>query len=172
MDETILSLHPPLRACWMKRGQQKRIPTPGVQQRMHLFGAYRWKKDTLVWIGTQRKNNQAFIEFQENLFIERYPTGHFILVLDNASIHKSAASLTVLSLFEHRVRVIWLPAYCSELNPIERFWRYLKELVCINKLYPSMANLVQAVTEQLLCQNDCQRSDRFSLYAMTYLSNV
>lgn len=163
MDETILSLHPPLRACWMKRGQQKHIPTPGVQQRMHLFGAYRWEEDTLVWTTAQRKNSQAFIEFLEHLFVECYPTGRFILVLDNASIHKSAASLAALSLFEHRVKVIWLPAYCSELNPIERFWRYLKEQVCINKLYPSMVDLVQAVIEQLLRQNDCQRSDRFSL---------
>ncbi len=147
----------------MKQGQQKCIPTPGTQQRMHLFGAYRWEDDTLVWKAAHRKNSQAFIEFLEHLLVECYPTGHFILVLDNASVHKSAASLAALSLFEHRVTVFWLPAYCSELNPIERFWRYLKEQVCINKLYPDMADLVQAVIEQLQRQNDTQRSDRFSL---------
>ena len=59
--------------------------------------------------------------------------------------------------------VIWLPAYCSELNPIERFWRYLKEQVCVNKLHPDMAELVEAVIDQLERQNDCQRPDRFSL---------
>lgn len=147
----------------MKRGQQKCIPTPGVQQRMHLFGAYRFEEDSLVWKAGRHKNSQAFIEFLEHLFVECYPTGHFILVLDNASIHKSAASLAALSLFEHRVTVIWLPAYCSELNPIERFWRYLKEQVCINKLYPDMVELVQAVTDQLERQNDCDRTDRFCL---------
>jgi transposase len=163
MDETTLSLHPPLRACWMKRGQQKCIPTPGVQQRMHLFGAYRFEEDSLVWKTARHKNSQEFIEFLEHLFVECYPTGHFILVLDNASIHKSAASLAALSLFEHRVTVIWLPAYCSELNPIERFWRYLKEQVCVNKLYPDMTELVQEVTNQLERQNDCDRTDRFCL---------
>lgn len=147
----------------MKRGQQKCIPTPGTQQRMHLFGAYRWQDDTLVWHTAQRRNSQAFIDFLEHLLVECYPTGRFILVLDNASLHKSAASMATLSLFEHRVQVIWLPAYCSELNPIERFWRYLKEQVCINKLHPDMAELVQAVIDQLERQNDCQRSDRFSL---------
>lgn len=147
----------------MKRGQQKCIPTPGIQQRMHLFGAYRFEEDTLVWKAARRKNSQAFIEFLEHLFVECYPTGHFILVLDNASIHKSAASLAALSLFEHRVTVIWLPAYCSELNPIERFWRYLKEQVCINKLYPDMAELVRSVIDQLERQNDCSRIDRFCL---------
>jgi putative transposase len=154
----------------MKRGQQKCISTPGIQQRMHLFGAYRWEEDTLVWKAARRRNSQAFIEFLEHLFVERCafcmlrdPTGHFILVLDNASIHKSAAALAALSLFEHRVTVIWLPAYCSELNPIERFWRYLKEQVCINKLHPDMAELILAVIDQLERQNDCLRTDRFSL---------
>ncbi|MCS7249282.1 MAG: transposase, partial [Anaerolineales bacterium] len=117
MDETVLSLPPPLRACWMKRGQQKRIPTPGIQQRLHLFGAYRFEKDTLVWKAARRKNSQALIEFLEPLFVECHPSGHFILTLDKASIHQSDASLAALSLFEHRVSVIWLPAYCSELNP-------------------------------------------------------
>jgi hypothetical protein len=130
---------------------------------MHLFGAYRWEDDTLVLRTARRKNSQAFIEFLEHLFIELYSTGHFILVLDNSSIHKSAASLAALSLFEHRVTVIWLPAYCSELNPIERFWRYLKEQVCINKLYPNMPELGQAVIDQLTRQNDHLRSDCFCL---------
>lgn len=147
----------------MKRGQQKCVPTPGTQQRMHLFGAYRWELDTLTWKAAHRKNSHTFIEFLEYLFVECYPTGHFILVLDNASFHKSAASLAVLSLFEHRVTVIWLPAYCSDLNPIERFWRYLKEQVCINKLYPDMVDLVHSVVDQLERQNDLQRSDRFCL---------
>lgn len=147
----------------MKRGQQKCIPTPGNQQRLHLFGAYRWEDDTITYRAAERKNSQAFIEFLEYLFVERYPTGHFILVLDNASIHKSAASLAALSLFEHRVTVIWLPAYCSDLNPIERFWRYLKEQVCINTLYPDMRELLQAVIGQLERQNDCDFQDRFNL---------
>jgi putative transposase len=25
------------------------------------------------------------------------------------------------------VRAVWLPPYCPELNPIERFWRDLKD---------------------------------------------
>ena len=32
--------------------------------------------------------------------------------------------MAALSLFEHRVMPVWLPPYCSDLNPIERFWRH------------------------------------------------
>ena len=146
----------------MKRGQQKKIATPGTQKRWHVFGAYRWEDDTLTWTTDKRRNSLAFIAFLEHLFVKRYPTGFFILVLDNASIHKSAASLAALSLFEHRVKVIWLPPYCSTLNPIERFWRYLKDQVCIDKLFPNMDDLRQAVEDQLVLQNNCQGSNRFS----------
>jgi transposase len=51
-----------------------------------------------------------------------------VLVIDNASYHQSASARAALSLFEHRVMVIWLPTYCSDLNPIERFCRFLKDL--------------------------------------------
>jgi putative transposase len=163
MDETILSLHPPLRACWMRRGQQKRVSTPGTQKRLHLFGAYHFGVDTLCWTTAKRKNSQAFIEFLEQLLLVCHPHKRIILVLDNASIHKSAASMAALSLFEHRMQVVFLPTYCSFLNPIERFWRHLKDHVCVNKLYPALDQLTRSVEQQLQNQNDLSRSDRFSL---------
>ncbi|MBK5109718.1 MAG: transposase [Anaerolineales bacterium] len=58
------------------------------------------------------------------------------LVLDNVLLQKSAEVLATLRLIDHRVTVKWLPAYCSELNPIDRFWCYLKEQVCVNKIKP------------------------------------
>jgi len=45
------------------------------------------------------------------------------------------ASQAALSLFEDRVLVFWLPPYCADLNPIERYWRHLKDLACANRLH-------------------------------------
>lgn len=145
----------------MKRGEQKRIPTPGQQQHAHVFGAYDWVDDTVTWTIANRKNSAAFIAFLEHLLVERYPNDVVVLVLDNASIHKSAASLAALSLFEHRVWVFWLPPYCSTLNPIERFWRHLKDQVAANKLHPNMETLLAAIEKQLAVQNDLDNPDRF-----------
>ena len=146
----------------MKRGQQKRIPAPGVQQTHHLFAAYDWQDDTLVWTTAKQKNSESFIAFLEELLVHHYPTGRCVLVLDNASYHTSADSLAALSLFEHRVLLFWLPKYCSlELNPIERFWRHLKDLVCVNTLYPSLDELVTAAEQTLLQQNDLTNPERF-----------
>lgn len=138
----------------MKRGQQKGIPTPGVQQRTYLFGAYDWHADQLAWLLSKEQNSQAFGNFLQHLMLTCYPTERIILVLDNASHHRSAFSQANLSLFEDRLLVVWLPPYCStELNPIERFWKHLKERVCINKLFASMHDLTDSVVNELLRQN-------------------
>lgn len=146
----------------MKRGQQKRIPTPGVQQRQHIIGAYDWANDAVAWTTAERKNSAHFVSFLEHLLLECYPTERVVLVMDNASFHKSKTALAALSLFERRVIVIWLPPYCSTLNPIERFWRHLKDAVCINTLYPSLPDLSAAVERQLDRQNCLHDLSRFS----------
>lgn len=146
----------------MKQGVQKRIPTPGQQRSHHLFAAYNWRSDTVTWQDAECKNSEHFIAFLEHLLVHAYPTGPVVLVLDNAPYHKSAASLAALSLFEHRVWVFWLPPYCSMLNLIERFWRFLKDRVCVNKLFPNMDDLLASVQICLHAQNDLGNSHRFS----------
>lgn len=147
----------------MRIGQQKRIPAtrPGTKQKCHVFGGYDWGNDTITWTITETKNSLQFIDFLEHLLITRYPTGRVVLVMDNASYHKSAPSLAALSLFEHRVLVIWLPTYCSELNPIERYWRHLKDQACANKLQDNIDEVVRAVENVLIDQNTLGSASRY-----------
>ena len=140
----------------MKIGQQKRIPATreGAKQKRHVFGGYNWLNDTITWTTALTKNTVAFILFLEELLVKRYPTKRVVLVMDNASYHKSASVLAALSLFEHRVMVIWLPPYCSDLNPIERFWRHLKDVACANKLEINIESVQAAVVKVLNEQNN------------------
>lgn len=55
----------------------------------------------------------------------------------------------------------WLPPYCSELNPIERFWAHLKAFACANKLFASVAALVDSARFCLRIQNDRVSPHRF-----------
>ena len=149
----------------MKVGQQKRIPAtrPGVKQKRHVFGGYNWVQDTITWTIAETKNSSHFIHFLEHLLVKEYPTGRVVLVMDNASYHKSAPALAALSLFEHRVMIIWLPTYCSDLNPIERFWRHLKDLTCANKLQDNIDEVVSVAEWILTEQNMPVSSLRFRL---------
>ena len=159
MDEVSLGLEPPLRACWMKKGQQKCVPAlqPGTKQHRHIFGAYCWNDDTIDWQMADWKNSETFIKFLEYLFVEKHPNDAIVLVMDNVSYHKSAAALAALSLFEHRALVVCLPPYCPELNLIERFWRHLKDLACANKLHDTIEAVV-ASAEYFLAEQNTQNS--------------
>jgi transposase len=163
MDETILSLLPPLRACWMKRGQQKQILIP--EQRAHccLFGAFNWRDNRVATLRTEKLNTDAFIAFLEYLLLEVYPTEAVVLVLDNASFHTSQEALAALSLFEERLLLLWLPPRSPKLNPIERFWRHLKDVVAANSLYASLADLILELERFLLSQNSPDHHLRFRL---------
>ncbi|MDL1885922.1 hypothetical protein FBR01_20065 [Anaerolineae bacterium CFX8] len=87
---------------------------------------------------TGAPEKQTFIAFLEHLAFTVYPNQRLILVLDNASYHHSRATTAALAALEDRVLVIWLPKYSPFLNPIERFWLYLKNLVAANYLHPDL----------------------------------
>lgn len=158
-----MSLQYPLRACWMKRGHQTHLPLSNRHRDFqHVFGALNWRTDTVCYTTAIHKNSQTFIEFLEHLLLECYPAQPVILVMDNAAYHHAAQTRAALSLFEHRLRIVWLPAYCPELNPIERFWRHLKDLALANHLFHSVDELLASLDLILSAQNDPTSSLRLS----------
>jgi len=58
---------------------------------------------------------------------------------------------------------VFLPRYCSQLNPIERFWRYLKSAACANKLFANIDAVVASVEQILQQQNAFSSPSRFML---------
>ncbi|NIP26406.1 MAG: IS630 family transposase [Phycisphaerae bacterium] len=168
MDESTLGWLPVLIACWMKRGCQKRIPTPGVQQWRHIFGAYNWATDEVITLITEKRNSDAFIDFLDHLVAQHDGQRPLVIVLDNGSIHRSYATQAAFAILEDELLPVFLPKYCSQLNPIERFWKHLKAVACANKLFPDMEELVASVEQALIEQNDLQSDSRFMF--LKYLS--
>jgi transposase len=155
VDETTMSENYPVRACWMKRGQQKQLPASGgVQRFYHLFGAYNWRSDTLAYTHADKKNSETFIQFLEHVLVDTYPHQTLVLVMDNVSYYRSLAVQAALSAFEHRLVVFYLPVYSPDLNLIERFWRHLKDRVCANRFFNHIQHLLDAIARVIQLQND------------------
>jgi transposase len=66
-------------------------------------------------------NAESFHLFVD-AFAEAFPDSLNLLLLDNSGAH-TAQRLTL----PENVRLVFLPPYCPELNPIERVWRDLKD---------------------------------------------
>lgn len=144
----------------MKRGQRKRIPAPGTPLHRHVFGAYHWHTGQVAWQQSEKKNSEAFIAFLEHLAFTVYPDQRLILVMDNASYHKSRATFAALAALEDRILVIWLPKYSPFLNPIERFWLHLKNLANANCLHPDLDSLQREIDMRMTNQNLPHHPDR------------
>jgi transposase len=161
VDETTLTLLGVLVKCWMRRGRQKRIATPGQQRWHHLFGAYNWRTDEVIHLPAEKKNSLTFALFIEHLMQTVPDDRPIVLVLDNASYHRSRLAQAMLACYEHRSLFFWLPPHCSDLNPIERFWRHLKESATANRLFKVVQDVVDSVVKVLAIQNDLSHADRF-----------
>jgi len=147
----------------MKKGTQKRIDTPGKQQWHHLFGAYNFLTDKVIAMPSPKKSSDAFVAFLDTLVQQVTDDRPIVLVLDNASYHHSTTAQAGFAVFEEQLMPLFLPAYCSNLNPIERYWRHLKDSACANRLFPSILTLVDSILANLNHQNDCSSYNRFSI---------
>ena len=145
-DECDLHLLPVLRAMWMRKGQQVRVPTPGQNRKRTIFGALEFSTGRFTYAVHERKRSVEFITFLEELLV-RYPGRHILIVLDNASIHTAKSVRRWLA--EHRrVELLWLPTYSGHKeNPVEKIWWHLKGKVAANRLHGNIDSLVAAVHE-------------------------
>lgn len=62
--------------------------------------------------------------------------------MDQAGWHKSAELV-----IPENIKILYLPAYSPELNPIERLWQYIKDNVLKNKVYDNLTILENTVCE-------------------------
>ena len=67
--------------------------------------------------------------------------------MDNAAFHKSEQ--TKLLIENAGCRLLFLPPYSPDLNPIEKFWANLKAK--IKRIIKNFSTLAQAVDEAFKC---------------------
>lgn len=94
-------------------------------------------------------------------FVKEYPDDEIELVMDGAGWHKSK-DLQV----PNNVKITLLPAYSPELNPVERFWRIIKQNTIRNKIYTTLNQLKHAVAEFL---NSLEKTQIQTLCNVAYL---
>lgn len=88
-----------------------------------MIGAISIEKVEAAMYGRWAANSEIFAHFIENDLLPILKREH-VVVMDNISFHKSQR---VSELIESvGARIIYLPPYHSELNPIEEMWSKVK----------------------------------------------
>ena len=144
-DECRVQLLPLIRAMWHWLGQQIRVPTPGTNDWRALFGALNIRTGRWTYLERRQMKKEDFVAFLEHL-LTVYPTETIILIVDNYSSHTAGVVAEWLQTHS-RLHLLYLPKYCSHLNPVEQIWLRMKNKIAADRLYGSMQLLLDAVAE-------------------------
>lgn len=158
VDEVDIHLNPKIGPDWTKRGRQKRVLTPGCNEKRYLAGAWNPKTRRLIYVEGERKNSLLFLELLHALVTKVYPNAKRIhLILDNYGIHDSLqVRLALKSAAAERLELHFLPPYCPDHNRIERIWKDLHDNVTRNHRCKKMDELMTEVRSYLAARNRCR----------------
>lgn len=148
-DEVDIHLNPKIGPDYMLPGTQKKVKTPGVNQKRYLAGALNAFSGQLTWVEGESKNSELFMRLVFQLGWD-YPQAKRIhLILDNYGIHKSQFTKLVLASCDGKVRFHFLPPYCPDENRIERVWLDLHANVTRNHQCETMNEVMREVRHWL-----------------------
>lgn len=145
-DEVDVHLNPKIGSCWMVRGAQALVVTPGDNEKRHLAGSLHWRTGRLILSAAgKRRNSELFIAHLDDLrrSLRRYRVIH--VVCDNASFHDSRRVRSYLARLDGRIVLHFLPTRAPETNPIERVWWHLHETLTRNHRCQSLEELLDNV---------------------------
>lgn len=152
-DEVDIHLNPKIGLDWMLWGQQRRVRTPGQNEKRYIAGALNARTGRMIWVAGSRKNSALFIQLVLQL-LRAHPRARVIhVILDNYGIHKSRQVEAVLASLHGRVRLHFLPPYCPDDNPIERVWEDFHGNVTRNHRHRTMDPLMAAGENYLHARN-------------------
>jgi transposase len=93
-------------------------------------------------------NTKLFETWVEEFLIKELKTGQFV-VMDNAAFHRSQKTKELIE--SVGCKIIFLPPYSPDLNPIEKFWanmkRWIKDkIIHFDKLYNALVQFFNTQT--------------------------
>jgi transposase len=128
------------RRCWAPAGVRPEVTTQIVREYEYAFAAvspHDGTLDTLVLPTVQAEAMSVFLAEVS----QRHPNELILMVLDGAGWHKAKRLLLPANM-----RLVFLPPWRPQLNPVEHLWDEVREKWFGNRVFASLS----AVEEQLI----------------------
>jgi len=153
-DEVDVHLNPKIGSCWMVRGEQAEVVTPGNNEKRHLAGSLHWRTGRLLLSDPgRRRNADLFVAHLDDL--RRRLRGYRVIhvICDNARFHDCRAVREFQACHPGRIMLHYLPKYAPETNPIERIWWHLHETITRNHRCRTIDELLNQVNDWAVAQS-------------------
>src|SRR5215470_3344253 len=182
-DETILWRFALPRAGWWRKAQRARLPIRPLSQsqikrdeslKRQAWGQYRaWSRITsgvllsvigAVQYGTSKVcykivphfDAQELRQYIHQVMATFRKTGQeVVMVVDRSGIHRAHKLDATLEHYHSKFRLHFLPAHCGHhLNPIEGFWRVMKDTIGAGRCFPDLHLLYQRTRQVLMAHHE------------------
>ena len=143
IDEMRYGLQPVTQKVWSLKGERIVVPVNPSFEWGYVYGALQVAGGGAEFFYSPTVNLEC-----SNLFLnqiaKRDPDATHVVIWDGAGFHQrdTAADLP------ENVRLILLPPYSPELNPVEKLWDIVKDSFC-NKIYDNLEEAQENITSTL-----------------------
>lgn len=134
---------------WGKKGKKLIGKKSGkYYERTNIIAGYVNRKSIAPMVFNGSCNTSLFNEWVEKFLIKELRLGQ-VVVMDNASFHRSVKTKELIE--SVGCKLIFLPPYSPDLNPIEKFWANMKQWIR-NKI-TRFDQLYEALTHFFIAPN-------------------
>ena len=125
------------------------IKSPATFEKIGVCAAVNPRDGNLFSLIFDGFDSNTFICYLEWLMETIGTEKKIVLVVDNASSHKSFKVQEFVEAHSEYLELLYLPPYSPDLNPIERIWKHLRYHVTHNKYFESLEMLISSITKYL-----------------------
>ena len=143
IDESGIEITICKESSWSPKGRPTKAKKSGkYYQRTNIIAGLVNNKSLAPMVFNGSCNSEVFNNWVEHFLIKELKPGQFV-VMDNAAFHKSQRTKKLIE--SVGCKVIFLPPYSPDLNPIEKFWANMKRWIRnnisqFNQLYEAIVD--------------------------------
>lgn len=124
--------------AWFLKGTTPEIKSPPVREKVSIMGAMGMDNGQLITMEAEIFNAESFKLFVKRILKNAVKNKIILLVLDNARFHHAKINKEFLHSVKDKIKLLYLPPYSPELNPIESFWKKTRRGVTHNRYFESL----------------------------------
>ncbi len=129
--------------CWCKKGIRPQIPCHHIREYRYVYGAAEAKTGESFFLIMPRCDTACMNVFLKELS-KKFFKDIIILACDSAGWHNSK-NLDI----PENIKIIKIPPYTPEMNPIEQIWEEIREKGFCNEIFQSLEKVVDRLCDTI-----------------------
>lgn len=145
-DSTHPEFGPTISYGWIKTGENFEVKTnSGWRKRVNICGAIEINSLDVIARSFETINKESVCDILRAIRRKNPDEDKIYFVLDGAAYNRSKKVKALAK--KLNIRILYLPPYSPNLNPIERLWKFMKKKVTANRYFEEFDDFKKTLME-------------------------